>query len=51
MFDVRNAHNIAIWEGNNWSPLGEGFEGDVFAIAITNNFVYAGGEFDECINR
>jgi len=40
------ARNIAIWHGNNWSPLGSGINNEVDAIAQFNNKIYAGGKFD-----
>lgn len=39
---------IAKWNGTNWSALGSGMSGSgmyVFALAISSNYVYAGGRF------
>lgn len=38
-------NRIAVWDGTAWSPLGNGFNADVEAIAIASNGVYAGGAF------
>jgi trimeric autotransporter adhesin len=37
--------NIALWDGNNWSALGNGFDGAVGAIEVTPTDVYVGGGF------
>ncbi|HXT42462.1 MAG TPA: hypothetical protein VN887_20815 [Candidatus Angelobacter sp.] len=37
--------NIAMWDGNNWSPLASGLDGPVFAIEVTPTDVYVGGSF------
>ncbi len=42
------ASNIAIWNGSTWSALGSGLGGGgdgVFALAVYNNELYAGGVF------
>lgn len=41
------AKNIAVWDGNSWSPLGTGAEngGTVHAIAVSDSVVYVGGAF------
>ncbi|HEX5221291.1 MAG TPA: hypothetical protein VFZ59_17135 [Verrucomicrobiae bacterium] len=36
---------IAKWTGTNWSALGTGMNGDVSAIAVSSNWVYAAGAF------
>ncbi len=36
---------IAAWNGSNWSPLGNGANGDVYALAVSGGNVYAGGAF------
>jgi hypothetical protein len=41
----RLTNNIAKWDGNSWSPLGEGVNGQVEAIAVFGGEVYAGGNF------
>jgi len=37
--------HIAKWNGTTWSPLGAGLNGDVYALAVFNNELYAGGAF------
>ena len=37
------ANNIAKWDGQNWSALGDGMNADVHAIAVDGDNVYAGG--------
>ena len=48
------ATNIAKWNGNNWSALGSGitastgipyYDGVVFALVVSGNDLYAGGQF------
>jgi hypothetical protein len=39
------ADHIAKWNGSNWSALGSGLNGNVFAIAVSGSDVYAGGDF------
>ena len=39
------ASNIAKWDGEQWHALGDGTNGQVRAIAVTGNNVYAGGMF------
>ncbi|MBI4664247.1 MAG: SUMF1/EgtB/PvdO family nonheme iron enzyme [Verrucomicrobia bacterium] len=39
------ANNIAKWDGNAWSPLGEGINGWVGSLAISGTDLYAGGWF------
>lgn len=36
---------IARWNGNSWTTLGSGVNGDVLALAAVGNDVYAGGGF------
>lgn len=39
-------NNIAKWNGNEWSPLGSGIDGTVFALACdVQNNIYAAGNF------
>src|SRR5438034_1251272 len=41
-------HDIASWDGNNWSPLDEGFNGNnpaVYALTIFNSNLVAAGRF------
>ncbi len=40
-----SASNIAVWDGNGWSPLGTGVNGTVRAITIVGEDVYVGGSF------
>jgi glucose/arabinose dehydrogenase len=39
------ANRIAKWNGNTWSPLGEGTSGFVQAILPFDNYIYAAGNF------
>src|SRR5207247_3036357 len=39
------AKNIARWNGQSWSALGEGIDGDVLALATSGTDLYAGGGF------
>lgn len=45
--DGVTVNNIAFWNGStsSWSTIGDGFEGMVYALAIFNDFLYAGGNF------
>lgn len=44
-------NRIAVWDGSSFSPLGNGFNLDVLAIAVASNGVYAGGGFNQlCAN-
>ena len=40
-----NASYVARFDGKNWLSLGPGLNGQVSALAVTNNRVYAGGYF------
>jgi hypothetical protein len=40
-----SASNIAKWNGTNWSALGSGIEGDVYALAVSGEYLYAAGSF------
>jgi hypothetical protein len=40
-----NANDIAQWNGNSWSALGAGMNGDVYALAVSGSTLYAGGNF------
>src|SRR5262245_8154588 len=40
------AHSIARWDGSQWFPLGEGFEGDVLSLAVYGGQLIASGSFD-----
>jgi hypothetical protein len=39
------ANAIAKWDGNTWSALGSGLNGDVEALAVLGTNLYAGGYF------
>ena len=39
------AHNLALWDGSRWWPLGGGVDGSVFALALGNDGLYVGGGF------
>lgn len=39
------ATNVAKWNGTHWSPLGSGLNGQVNALALWGNDLYAGGRF------
>lgn len=39
------AANVARWDGNAWSALGEGLDGTVLALAVEGGRLVAGGEF------
>ena len=41
------ANRIAKWDGNLWTAFGEGVNGKVNALAVSDGNVYAGGEFTE----
>ncbi|MBX7212006.1 MAG: IPT/TIG domain-containing protein, partial [Verrucomicrobiaceae bacterium] len=40
------ANNIAKWNGSTWSALGNGIDGDVYALAVSGSDLYASGNFD-----
>lgn len=39
------ANHVAKWDGNTWSALGAGTDGDVKALALSDNTLYVGGSF------
>ena len=39
------ASRVAKWNGSSWSALGKGVQGPVYALALLNGIVYAGGDF------
>jgi hypothetical protein len=39
------ANHVAKWDGTNWSPLGNGINGNVLALITYNGQLYAAGEF------
>ena len=45
MADGSPANYIAKWDGNNWRALGSGMNGQVAALAVSGNYLYAGGYF------
>lgn len=40
------AKNIAFYDGTNWHPMGDGFNGRINSIVKFNNEIYAAGFFD-----
>ncbi len=40
-----SANHAAVWNGNEWAPVGSGFDQPVYAIATAGNCVYFGGDF------
>lgn len=38
---------VALWDGNNWQAIGDGFNGKVLALEIYQNQIIAGGEFTQ----
>jgi hypothetical protein len=41
-----SVNHVAAWDGDAWVPLGNGVNGDVYALALdTNNDLYVGGNF------
>lgn len=46
------ANRVAKWDGTTWSNLGNGFDADVFALAISGTgTLYAGGSFQRICNN
>ncbi len=41
------ANNIAIWDGTQWSTLGDGLNGPVRDILVSGSDIYVGGQFTE----
>lgn len=39
------ANNIAIWNGSQWTTLGDGLNGEVRTILVNGNDIYVGGHF------
>jgi hypothetical protein len=44
---VANTRQIAAWSDDTWQPLGTGMNGSVYALAATDDTIYAGGAFTE----
>lgn len=45
-------NNVAMWNGSSWQRMGYGFNGNVYALAVSNGTIYAGGFFDRiCANE
>ena len=40
-----SANFVAVWNGTQWSPIGEGLNARVFSLAVKGDTVYAGGQF------
>ncbi len=40
-------NGIAVWDGMQWSGMGDGFNNTVYGIAVYNNEIYAGGSFTQ----
>ncbi len=43
-------NNVAMWDGQAWSPLGEGVDGDVRALVAVGDDVYVAGNFTKAGN-
>ena len=39
------ANNISVWNGSQWSALGDGLNGPVKTILVEGNEIYVGGQF------
>ncbi|MEZ4733990.1 MAG: hypothetical protein R3E79_43410 [Caldilineaceae bacterium] len=39
------AQHIARWDGRRWQALGEGVDGDIYAIAVAGDALYVAGRF------
>jgi hypothetical protein len=44
---TQQASRIARWDGERWSPMGEGFNGRVFSLLSFEGTLYAGGGFTQ----
>jgi hypothetical protein len=44
---VSGTANIGRWDGDAWSPVGGGVNGQVFAFTVFDNALYAGGAFTQ----
>jgi hypothetical protein len=43
--EMTPVQNVAQWNGSNWSAIGSGINGPVYALAVYGNTLYAGGQF------
>jgi len=43
-------YNLAKWDGTNWSALGAGLNGRVYALVVSETNLYAGGDFTYATN-
>jgi len=43
--DGQACSRVAAWDGVDWNPLGDGFNSTVWALAVHNGVLYAGGQF------
>lgn len=41
----QNVYGIARWDGNQWYPMGAGFNSTVYGVGVYNGELYAGGDF------
>jgi len=46
-----NISRIKKWTGSRWSDVGDGLDGNVYALATDGDYLYAGGEFTDRIAR
>ncbi|WP_158551599.1 T9SS type A sorting domain-containing protein [Rhodohalobacter sp. SW132] len=46
-FSNNGLNRIAMWDGSDWEPLGDGFNNFVTDILIDDDLIYAAGRFDE----
>jgi len=47
IFGPDDYHNIAIKKNNTWRPIGNGMNGNVNAVLVHNDTLYAGGAFTQ----
>jgi trimeric autotransporter adhesin len=43
--ETDSIHNVARWDGTQWSRIGNGFNKPVTSVAVVQGKLYAGGEF------
>lgn len=47
----QNADNLAMWDGSNWHPVGQGVNNTVYSLAIdASDNLYVGGIFTQATN-